>query len=409
MLVSRSPDCRLRWWWFGYAVPLWMWILVSAPIWLLFMVPLRYAGFPRGVGVIGGMPRTWLGRTYAQVPLVRILAWLVGWYLWLLGAVLTLPPEEVALVGGLPLGIGWWWHLERVYGRRRLTKFLRAPITNLNQPLGSPVTPGRPSPLNLSGPIRVEDMPPLRTTTHTTRPTRTTWPLDDLRRTQPGASARAKAASEQAAGQPDHKIRPWLIGAEGEEIAAQALTGLPAGWTVIHDVPIGTHGANVDHVIIGPAGVFTVNTKHHKDAVVSVEGAKIAVRDRLTDHAYKATDEAARAAALISSALNGDHHPVHPVLLYVGTRHINIKTAPAVVRITTLETIVDTLTNLPPVIPPTVVTHLVEVLARPETWKRDFNRRPPRSPRRTHTRQTPTTRPRPTGSNPRQRTNRWRR
>jgi len=32
-------------------------------------------------------------------------------------------------------------------------------------------------------------------------------------------------------------------------------------WAVWHDLPIGTRGANVDHLVVGPGGVFSVNTK----------------------------------------------------------------------------------------------------------------------------------------------------
>ena len=40
---------------------------------------------------------------------------------------------------------------------------------------------------------------------------------------------------------------------------ARALTGLPSGWTVLHDrVWPGRRGARIDHVVIGPGGVFVI-------------------------------------------------------------------------------------------------------------------------------------------------------
>jgi hypothetical protein len=51
-------------------------------------------------------------------------------------------------------------------------------------------------------------------------------------------------------------------GATGEEQVGGLLDGLAGdGWHVIHDASLG-HG-NVDHILIGPAGVFTVETKSH--------------------------------------------------------------------------------------------------------------------------------------------------
>jgi hypothetical protein len=63
-------------------------------------------------------------------------------------------------------------------------------------------------------------------------------------------------------------------GASAEEHVGGLLEQL-AGWRVVHDASMG-HG-NVDHILIGPAGVFTVETKSHPGPVqVSrVHGATI--------------------------------------------------------------------------------------------------------------------------------------
>jgi hypothetical protein len=55
-------------------------------------------------------------------------------------------------------------------------------------------------------------------------------------------------------------------GASAEEHVGDLLAGLPAGdWRVIHDASLGR--GNVDHILIGPAGVFTVETKSHPGPV----------------------------------------------------------------------------------------------------------------------------------------------
>jgi hypothetical protein len=55
-------------------------------------------------------------------------------------------------------------------------------------------------------------------------------------------------------------------GATGEEHVGRLLEELAGcGWRVVHDVTLG-HG-NVDHILIGPAGVFTVETKSHPGPV----------------------------------------------------------------------------------------------------------------------------------------------
>ena len=55
-------------------------------------------------------------------------------------------------------------------------------------------------------------------------------------------------------------------GASGEEYVGGLLDELSAGeWLVIHDATLGR--GNVDHILIGPAGLFTVETKSHPGPV----------------------------------------------------------------------------------------------------------------------------------------------
>jgi len=55
----------------------------------------------------------------------------------------------------------------------------------------------------------------------------------------------------------------WLRGAEGERVVGAVCAKLKAdGWHAIHDVSLG-HG-NVDHVLVGPGGIFTIETKSHR-------------------------------------------------------------------------------------------------------------------------------------------------
>ncbi len=65
-------------------------------------------------------------------------------------------------------------------------------------------------------------------------------------------------------------------GATGEEQVGGLLDEFAVrGWRVIHDASLG-HG-NVDHILIGPAGVFTVETKSHPGPVrvARVHGATL--------------------------------------------------------------------------------------------------------------------------------------
>jgi hypothetical protein len=67
----------------------------------------------------------------------------------------------------------------------------------------------------------------------------------------------------------------WRRGARGERRAARALRKLiRQGWTVLHDVAILGSRANADHLLIGPPGVFLVDTKAwHGTITQAVDGS----------------------------------------------------------------------------------------------------------------------------------------
>ena len=52
-------------------------------------------------------------------------------------------------------------------------------------------------------------------------------------------------------------------GARGERIVGKRLTKLGEEWHVLHSIPIGDRGTDIDHLVIGPGGVFTLNAKNH--------------------------------------------------------------------------------------------------------------------------------------------------
>jgi hypothetical protein len=56
--------------------------------------------------------------------------------------------------------------------------------------------------------------------------------------------------------------RAWRIGADGEEKVAAQLDKVAKKdprWRSLHAIPVGNRGSDIDHLISGPGGVFTVN------------------------------------------------------------------------------------------------------------------------------------------------------
>jgi len=58
------------------------------------------------------------------------------------------------------------------------------------------------------------------------------------------------------------RARALALGYEAEVAAGQELERLaPLGYRVFHDMPVAERGFSVDHVVVGPAGVFAVETE----------------------------------------------------------------------------------------------------------------------------------------------------
>ena len=62
----------------------------------------------------------------------------------------------------------------------------------------------------------------------------------------------------------------WARGAAGEIVTAALLEKLPrTRWVVLHDLGLPGSRANVDHLVIGPTGVWVVDTKAYRGRVVA--------------------------------------------------------------------------------------------------------------------------------------------
>lgn len=63
----------------------------------------------------------------------------------------------------------------------------------------------------------------------------------------------------------------WRVGAEGEQRVAEVLRDVP-GIEVLHDRRWpGSRGANIDHVVVGPAGVFVIDAKKYQGKIELVD------------------------------------------------------------------------------------------------------------------------------------------
>jgi hypothetical protein len=172
----------------------------------------------------------------------------------------------------------------------------------------------------------------------------------------------------------DDEAVSWYRGVIGERRVAALLDHLRREWTVLHSVPVGGGTSDIDHVVVGPAGVFTINTKYSPGKKIWVGGYGLYVDGFPQQYVRNSVSEAARASDLLSRAV-GMTVPVTGLIVFVDAGSMTRK-APAAGGMNTPEIMVlrdvELLATFAtrPIFSAEQVGRIVEKAVMPETWHR---------------------------------------
>ena len=223
-----------------------------------------------------------------------------------------------------------------------------------------PARPALAAPGGVSGPQRVEDV--------------------DLAGNLPGAAARRRAV-ELRAETPVYSLlagalgvktdeRSWRIGADGEVEVARRLAELAPQWLTLHAIPVGDSGSDIDHLLIGPGGVFTINTKNRPDGRVWLRGDAMKVNGSSVPYVRTSRHEATRAAALLSERAGFDVE-VRALIALVGAGgSLTVRDQPrdGAVRVLTSTELCSYLRSLPDVLGRPSIQRIHDVARHLATW-----------------------------------------
>ena len=159
----------------------------------------------------------------------------------------------------------------------------------------------------------------------------------------------------------------WYLGAQGEIVVGEQLATLSPEWAVFHALPIGGHGWDIDHVLVGPGGVVTINTKQHRRQRVFVAERSVLVGTRPVPYLRHAKFEAERITTLLDER-RPLSLPVIPLVVFVGARSIDVSSSPAPVTVLDASELVAWLTALPFVLGPAERLGIIELLDDPNMW-----------------------------------------
>ncbi|AXK37674.1 NERD domain-containing protein [Streptomyces armeniacus] len=163
-------------------------------------------------------------------------------------------------------------------------------------------------------------------------------PDDDLARNRPGESSQRKL-DELGVHPAAHLFRrllrllrlrsdaeSWHRGLQGERaVAAELRRRCPDGWRVLHSIPLPGDVA-LDHLLIGPGGVFCVSTESHPKAQIQVGDDVVKIGGQDYPYVRESRGEAAGAARVLSRAC-GFTVEVTPLLVFVGAASVTVEPA----------------------------------------------------------------------------------
>ncbi|MEU6823020.1 nuclease-related domain-containing protein [Streptomyces atriruber] len=167
-------------------------------------------------------------------------------------------------------------------------------------------------------------------------------PQDDLASNRPGASLRELLEREGPT--PGRRFLNWLLrretewdsyrkGLAGELRVGSELERLTRrGWRVLHSIQL-PRKVDIDHLLIGPGGVFCINTKRHLGKAVWVGDEMVRVNHgKPQPYGRKSKAEARRVQDVLERYV-GIPVQVEPVLVFVGVTRLDKVSTQLAVRV----------------------------------------------------------------------------
>ncbi|MDX3067824.1 nuclease-related domain-containing protein [Streptomyces scabiei] len=198
---------------------------------------------------------------------------------------------------------------------------------------------------------------------------------EDLSRNRPGDAVRRKIQELQpnpllrliGRWAPGSEIRSWADGLTGECVTGKRLARLNGrGWFTLHAVQWPS-GADIDHLAIGPAGVFSINSKRHRGKTVWYGDSAITINGASTRHVAISQSEARRVSRALSRRC-GAEVPVRPVISVVHAAKLTVKNANPPVLVLAVDELDRVLSGLSPALSAEQVAHIYRVARESRTW-----------------------------------------
>ena len=164
--------------------------------------------------------------------------------------------------------------------------------------------------------------------------------------------------------------RTWYEAAVSEIEVGDALARLGDDWVVLHALPVGAGTTDIDHVAIGPGGVFIINTKNHPGQTVWASQRAFLVSGIRYPYIRNMEYEMGRVERLLGSA-SGISVEVMGILAVVAAKSITVREKHRDVTVLPASAIVQWLLGRSVVLDAAQVSAIGDAAQRATTWHQD--------------------------------------
>jgi len=165
----------------------------------------------------------------------------------------------------------------------------------------------------------------------------------------------------------DETARADAVSPADEGIAARLERLVAVGWLALHDLPVGLQGGLLDHLLIGPGGVYAIRSYAHPGSVACLSRTGIVVDGRSTNYLRDAQLEQARVEHLLGAAAGLVVEVRAVIVLDAVVFAPNLR--PDAALVVTRDDLPDVFRRVPPRLAATKVEAIRAAAGRRATWR----------------------------------------
>ncbi len=192
--------------------------------------------------------------------------------------------------------------------------------------------------------------------------------VEELLRQHGDRPSRSRLARILGASPLDANALSWLRAAQAEIIVGNILGRLPDGYTVYHSLPLPNTAFWVDHLVVGPGGIFSINSTTHWDRDLAGSLRSIPIGDHVMPYLRDVCFEAAQITARLAAVMPPTT-VVQPVTVLVNPHKIVLARKPDAVTVIDSPRLRRWLVARPHIFSPHQQAALAAVIDDPATWR----------------------------------------